>query len=196
MIQNNELENDIVTVSKLQVALHSSARSLQAELSELTLEADTETTKGLKELLEASALALLRNSGNWTHILGTSQTISSREQAETVFNRLSIEERSKFSTETLTNVDGKIRQRSLDEPATDEGSAAYIVVTLLIGTADDRPLFEPVDSAQAMQEALKKVASMHSDYLMVFELLWSPQVESDTLTEAELATEYAGLVAI
>jgi len=30
----------------------------------------------------------------------------------------------------------------------------------------------------------------------VFELLWSPQVETDTLTEAELATEYADLVAI
>jgi uncharacterized membrane protein len=47
-----------------------------------------------------------------------------------------------------------------------------------------------------MQEALKKIASMRSDYLMVFELLWSPQVETDTLTEAELATEYADLVAI
>jgi uncharacterized membrane protein len=196
MIQNKELENDIVTVSKLQVALRSSARSLQSELSELTLEADTETTKGLKELLEASALALLRNSENWTHILGSSQTISSREEAETVFNRLSIEERSKFSAETLTNIDGKIRQRSLVEPAPDEEPAAYIVVTLLIGTADDRPLFAPIDSAQAMQEALKKVASVQSDYLMVFELLWSPQVETDSLTEAELATEYADLVAL
>ena len=196
MIQNKELENDIVTVSKLQVALRSSARSLQSELSELTLEADTETTKGLKELLEASALALLRNSENWTHILGSSQTISSREEAETVFNRLSIEERSKFSAETLTNVDGKIRQRSLVEPTPDEELAAYIVVTLLIGTADDRPLFAPIDSAQAMQEALKKVASVQSDYLMVFELLWSPQVETDSLTEAELATEYADLVAL
>lgn len=196
MIQNNELENDIVTVSKLQVALRSSVTSVQSELSELTLEAETETTKGLKELLEVSALALLRNSENWTHVLGSSQTISSREEAETVFNRLSIEERSKFSAETLTNVDGKIRQRSLVEPTPNQGSAAYIVVTLLIGTADDRSLFAPIDSAQAMEEALKKVASMHSDYLMVFELLWSPQVETDTLTEAELATEYADLVAI
>jgi uncharacterized membrane protein len=47
-----------------------------------------------------------------------------------------------------------------------------------------------------MQEALKNVAAMRSDYLMVFELLWSPQVETDTLTEAELATEYADLVPI
>jgi uncharacterized membrane protein len=196
MFQTNELDNDIVTVSKLQVALRSAARSLQSELSELTLEADTETNEGLSQLLEASTLALLRNSENWTHVLASSQTVDSREEAETVFKRLSIEERSKFSAETLTNVDGKIRQRPLIEPDPDEGPAAYIVVTLLIGTADDQPLFGQINSVQALQEALKKVASMRSDYLMVFELLWSPQVETDTLTEAELATEYADLVAI
>jgi len=196
MIQNNELDNDIVTISKLQVALKSSALSLQSELSELTLEADTETAPGLRKLLEEAALALLRNAESWTHVLGSSKTIDRREEAEIVFNRFSIEERSKFSAETLTNVDGKIRQREVIESDRNVETPAYIVVTLLIGTADDRPLFSQIDSAQAMQEALKKVASMRSDYLMVFELLWSPQVETDTLTEAELATEYAYLVAI
>jgi uncharacterized membrane protein len=193
---HNELDNNIVTVSKLQVALRSAARSVQSELSQLTLEADTETAQGLKQLLEASALILLRNSENWTHVLASSQTIERREDAEQVFSRLSVEERSKFSAETLTNVDGKIQQRSLFEPDPDEGLAAYIVVTLLIGTADDQPLFGEINSLEAMQDTLKKVASMRSDYLMVFELLWSPQVETDTLTEAELATEYADLIAI
>ncbi len=147
-------------------------------------------------MLEEAALVLLRNAENWTHVLGSSQTIDRREEAETVFSRLSIEERSKFSAETLTNVDGKIRQREVVESDRNQGTTAYIVVTLLIGTADDRPLFGQIDSAQAMQEALKNVAAMRSDYLMVFELLWSPQVETDTLTEAELATEYADLVPI
>ncbi|MGB5961879.1 MAG: DUF1517 domain-containing protein [Coleofasciculaceae cyanobacterium] len=191
----NELENDIVTISKLQVALKSSAASLQSELSQLTLEADTETTAGLKKLLEDTVVALLRNT-DWTHVFGSSETISNREAAETVFNRLSIEERSKFSAETLTNVDGKIRQRELIEPEKNEDGAAYIVVTLLIGTADDRPLFASIDTAEEMQETLKQVAAMQLDYLMVFELLWSPQVDTDTLTEAELAKEYGELLAI
>lgn len=191
----NELENDIVTISKLQVALKSSAASLQSELSQLTLEADTETTAGLKKLLEDTVVALLRNT-DWTHVYGSSETISNREAAETVFNRLSIEERSKFSAETLTNVDGKIRQRELIEPEKNEEGAAYIVVTLLIGTADDRPLFASIDTAEEMQETLKQVAAMQLDYLMVFELLWSPQVDTDTLTEAELAKEYGELLAI
>ncbi|MGC1393407.1 MAG: DUF1517 domain-containing protein [Coleofasciculaceae cyanobacterium] len=191
----NELENDIVTISKLQVALKSSAALLQSELSQLTLEADTETTAGLKKLLEDTVVALLRNT-DWTHVYGSSETISNREAAETVFNRLSIEERSKFSAETLTNVDGKIRQRELIEPEKNEEGAAYIVVTLLIGTADDRPLFASIDTAEEMQETLKQVAAMQLDYLMVFELLWSPQVDTDTLTEAELAKEYGELLAI
>jgi uncharacterized membrane protein len=196
MIQNNELENDIVTVSKLQVALQSSASSLQSELSKLTLEADTETIQGLKKLLEDAVVALLRNAEHWTHVFGSSETISKREAAEVVFNRLSIEERSKFSAETLSNVDGKIRTRDVVEPEGKEKDAAYIVVTLLVGTADDRPLFASIDSAGEMQEVLKNVAAMQLDYLMVFELLWSPQVETDTLTEAELAAEYRELVAI
>jgi uncharacterized membrane protein len=196
MIQNNELENDIVTVSKLQVALQSSASSLQSELSKLTLEADTETIQGLKKLLEDAVVALLRNAEHWTHVLGSSETISKREAAEVVFNRLSIEERRKFSTETLSNVDGKIRTRDVVEPEGKEKGAAYIVVTLLVGTADDRPLFASIDSAGEMQEVLKNVAAIQLDYLMVFELLWSPQVETDTLTEAELAAEYGELVGI
>jgi len=196
MIQNNELENDIVTVSKLQVALQSSASSLQSELSKLTLEADTETIQGLNKLLEDAVVALLRNAEHWTHVFGSSETISKREAAEVVFNRLSIEERSKFSAETLSNVDGKIRTRDVVEPEGKEKGAAYIVVTLLVGTANDRPLFASIDSAGEMQEVLKNVAAMQLDYLMVFELLWSPQVETDTLTEAELAAEYRELVAI
>lgn len=192
----NELENDIVTVNKLQVGLLSSADSVQSELSQLTLEADTETTQGLKKLLEDAVVALLRNIESWTHVFGSSETISNREAAETVFNRLSIQERSKFSAETLTNIDGKIRQRELIKPEKNQEDAAYIVVTFLIGTADDHPLFASIDAAAEMQEILKQVAAMPLDYLMVFELLWSPQVETDTLTQEELATEYGELVEI
>lgn len=192
----NELENDIVTVSKLQVALSSSANLLQSELSQLTLEADTETTQGLQKLLADAVVVLLRNIEDWTHIFGSSETISNREAAETVFNRLSIAERSKFSAETLSNVDGKIRTREVVEPEINQGDIAYIVVTLLVGTADDRPLFASIDSVGEMQEIMQKVAAMPLDYLMVFELLWSPQVETDTLTQKELVEEYKELVAI
>ncbi|MFE1748349.1 DUF1517 domain-containing protein [Coleofasciculus sp. H7-2] len=191
-----ELENDTVTVSKIQVALLAEARSIQSQLTELSLNIDTDASEGLMQLLQESALALLRSPENWTHVLASSQTVKSREAAEAIFNQVSIQERSKFSAETLTNVGGRVRRQQPAMPDLDDGPAAYIVVTLLVGTADDKPLFEEIRTAEALKSALEKVASISPDYLMVFELLWSPQAQTDSLTYDELLTEYTDMVQI
>lgn len=185
-----EVDNDTVTVSRLQVALLAEARSIQAQLTELTQETDVESEPDLLEQLQESALALLRSPENWSHVAAKSQTVQSREDAEALFEQWSIAERSKFSAETLVNVGGKVRQQKPVRPDADEGTAAYIVVTLLVGTADDKPLFGEVRTTQELQTALERIAAVQADYLLVFELLWSPQEESDSLTYDELLTEY------
>ncbi|HEY9296693.1 MAG TPA: DUF1517 domain-containing protein, partial [Phormidium sp.] len=98
--------------------------------------------------------------------------------------------------ETLSNVDGEITQRQPEPADKDEESAAYIVVTLLIGTADDQPLFGEIKSTEAVKEALEQLLSMRTDYLMVFELLWSPQAETDKLTQQQMALQYADMMQI
>ena len=192
---NNELDNDIVTVSKLQIALFSQTKGLQSQLSELTLKVDTSTPEGLFELLQESALVLLRNSENWSHVWANSETVSI-EKADSIFNQFSLQERSKFNAETLTNVKGTVKQKEVVVPGLEEDPAAYIVVTLLVGTADDKPLFQEVRSAETLKKALERVASVPPDYLMAFEVLWSPQVEEDSLTYDELLTEYTDMVQI
>lgn len=192
---NKELDNNIVTVSKLQVALFSQTKGLQSQLSDLTLRVDTSTPEGLFELLQESALVLLRNSENWSHVQASSETLSI-EKADSVFNQLSLQERSKFNAETLTNVQGAVKQKEVVVPGLEEDPAAYIVVTLLVGTADDKPLFEEVRSHETLKKALERVASVPPDYLMTFEVLWSPQVEEDSLTYEELLTEYTDMVQI
>jgi uncharacterized membrane protein len=193
---NNELDNDIVTISKLQVALLAqTTKGLQSQLSDLTLKVDTDTEEGLLELLQESALILLRNSENWSHVLASSQSTNINE-AEAIFNQLSLQERSKFSAETLTNVRGKVSQKDAVIPGLEEDPAAYIVVTLLVGTADDHPLLKDVRSPETLKDALQRVASVPPDYLLKFELLWSPQVEADSLTYDELLTEYTDMVQI
>jgi uncharacterized membrane protein len=138
---NREIDNDIVTVTRLQVALLSQARYIQDSLTDYTLNADTGTPEGLTELLQESVLALLRSPENWSHVRVNSQTVKSREAASQMFEQISLEERSKFSAETLANVGGRVRRQAL--PTNDDDApAAYIVVTLLLGTADDRPLFD------------------------------------------------------
>ncbi|MCL1475956.1 DUF1517 domain-containing protein [Argonema antarcticum] len=192
---NKELDNNIVTISKIQVGLLAQARAIQKELSELSLSIDTGTPDGLSELVQESVLALLRSPENWTHVSATSQTVRTREEAETIFNKFSIEERSKFSSETLTNVEGKVRQKDVNpNPNAEPGS--YIVVTLLIGTEDDRPLFVNVYSSADLKAALERIGGTASEYLTVFELLWTPQSETESLTYDELLSEYANLMQI
>jgi uncharacterized membrane protein len=192
---NNELDNDLVTVSKLQIALFSQTKGLQSQLSELTLKVDTSTPEGLFELLQESALVLLRNSENWSHVQASSETLSINK-ADSVFNQLSLQERSKFNAETLTNVKGTVKQKEVVIPGLEEDPAAYIVVTLLVGTADDKPLFQEVRSIEILKKALERVASVPPNYLMAFEVLWSPQLEEDSLTYDELLTEYTDMVQI
>lgn len=192
----SELENDIVTVTKLQVALLAEARHIQAELSDLAVNCDLETAEGLTQFLQESALALLRSPEYWSHVLCSSQTVNSREEAQQVFEQLSIKERSNFSAETLSNVGGYVQRRSPVPVDGDEGPAAYIVVTFLVGTADDKPLFDKIYSAEQLRGALTRLAGISPDYLLVFELLWSPQEATDSLTYDELLTEYSDLIQI
>jgi uncharacterized membrane protein len=188
-----ELDNDMVTVSKIQVALLAQARSIQMELSELVENYDPETPEGLLGQLQESALALLRTPENWSHVQASSQAVKGFDEAQQIFERLSIAERSKFNVESLARVGGKVTRRSIKlDP--DEAPASYIVVTLLVGTAYDQPLFTEVRTSEQLTTVLEKIASLPSDYLMVFELLWSPQDPSDSLTYDELLTEYTDMV--
>lgn len=188
-----ELENDVVTVTKLQLGLLAEARELQSELTQLSLDADLESSEGLAEFLSECSLALLRKPEYWTHARTESTTYKSREDAQKAFGELSMTERSKFTAETFSNMEGRVRERELNaDEAADPGE--YIVVTLLVGTEDDKPLFESVYSADEVQAALQKLGAVTPDYLLVFELLWTPQAESDSLTSEDLLLEYSDMV--
>ncbi len=188
---NRERDNNIVTISHLQIALLASATDVQSGLTELSLRVDTNTEEGLKELLQESILVLLRNSEYWTHHLNSSQKIHI-DQAEAKFDSLSLEERSKLSSETLSNMEGNIKQKEVISP--DDKSAMYIVVTLLVGTAHDKPLFEEIRTPEDLKTALNTLATMPSDYLLKFELIWSPQTQHDSLTYDEFISEYTNMI--
>jgi uncharacterized membrane protein len=190
-----ELGNDTVTVSKLQVAMFAQAREIQSRLSEISLEVDTETPEGLHWLMQESVVALLRTPENWTHALASSQAVKT-EAAEKIFNQISVAERSKFSAETLVNVRGVNRKQKPIITDPDKEPAAYIVITLLIGTEHDKPLFGQIRSQAELQTALEAIAAIPSSHLLIFELLWSPQAETDSLTYDELLTEYSDMVQI
>ncbi|MBW4534642.1 MAG: DUF1517 domain-containing protein [Pleurocapsa minor HA4230-MV1] len=198
--EETELKNRQVTISKLHIALTAEAIAISKQLSQLTLSIDTNTQQGLIELLQESMIILLRNSEHWTHISSRSFPIK-MDKAEAAFNRLSIAQRSKFSCETVSNINGKIRDYT-DETRNESHNQAndnlnlpaYVVVTILIGSAGEEPLFHRIHSCEELKLTLEKLAVISEDDLMKLEVLWTPQSEDEPLTNDEFILEHPDMI--
>lgn len=192
--QLNELYNNTVTITQVQIAMVAQARDVQRSLNQLATEANLETQEGLASALRETVLAVLRLSETWTHVQTYSKTVKTRQDAQQCFEERSLAERSKFDVESLVNVSGQVKRQAI--PQRDEGPAAYIVVTLIVATAHDRPLLDRVTSVEELQTVLKQLGAMPPHYLMVYEVLWSPQDEQDGLTYDELLVNYPTMLQI
>jgi uncharacterized membrane protein len=195
--------NPTVSVTKLQVGMLANARSLQKELNQIAETADTNTGAGRVEVLQEASLALLRHPEYWVYAGGGTQQ-ARLNSAESQFNRLALTERSKFTEETLSNVNNQLKS-SADKPALPstgeldnptrlitEGPGQYIVVTLLAATLGNFPV-PTINSADDLRTALGQIASIPSDKLLAIEVLWTPQAEGDTLTDDDMLMGYADL---
>ena len=186
----------IFAASKLQVAmLVESSLVVQSQLTELALNHDVESATDRAKILQESVLIVLRSRKKWSHVCANYQIVASREEAAKIFNQLSIQERSKLSVETLSVVNGDIHRRQ-SVSAGDRGPGEYIVVTFLIGTEDVRPLFGDICDVGKLKIALEKSAATPAENLLIFELIWSPQEETDSLTGDELLSSYADLIPV
>ncbi|MBF2066031.1 MAG: DUF1517 domain-containing protein [Calothrix sp. C42_A2020_038] len=196
--------NPTVSVTKLQVGLLASARSLQPELNHIAETADTNTDAGRAEVLQEVSLALLRHPEYWVYA-GSSTQQARLNSAEAEFNRLSLAERSKFTGETLSNVNNQLKGNiatqealpssgELDNPTRliSEGPGEYIIVTLLAATLGKYDI-PTINSADELNQALRQIGSIPSDKLLAIEVLWTPQAPGDTLTSDDLLAEYPDL---
>jgi len=193
-------ENPTISVAKLQVGLLAEARELQADLNTIAQKADTSSTAGLTEVLQESTLALLRHPEYWVYA-GSAVQQTRLEAAEAQFNRLLLSERSKFSGETLSNVNNQLKQASTSSLAVAEkggalaqaeGPGEYIVVTLLVGTQGKLEL-PKVNSSDDLKLALQQLGGVSSDRLLALEVLWTPQADGDVLTNEDVVLQYPDL---
>jgi len=185
---SGEITNNVVTITQVQVAMMAQSRHVQRALNQIAAETDLSTKKGLTVGLRETVLTLLRSPETWTHATATTKTVNTKQKAKEYFGSLSMEERSKFDVESLSNVDGQVKRREIIQR--EDEIASYIVVTLIVGTAHDSAIIDPVMSSEELKTALKRLGSITPDYLMVYEVLWSPQDESDSLTDDELLLNY------
>lgn len=112
------------------------------------------------------------------------------DNAEAKFNKMCMNERSKFKRETLSNVGGRT-YRSVANVQGD-GINELIVVTL-IAAIDGKVQPAPVYDQEGLKENLNLLGSVPKDNLLALEVMWTPQDENDYYTKEELVTDYPTL---
>jgi uncharacterized membrane protein len=185
-----------VSVAQVQVGLLSSARELQQELNQLARTADTGSAAGRATVLQEAALALLRHPEYWVYGAAESQQ-TNIDAAEAKFNQLALTERSKFTEETLFNVDSLMRQGYESLPGgggelsnqLQQESGEYIMATVIVGV-EGRLELPKINDSEDLRRALQQIGSIGSDRLLAVEVLWTPQAEGDTLTTNDILANY------
>jgi uncharacterized membrane protein len=198
-MEGGDIYNPQVSIAEIQVGLLADARSVQTKLDQLAQTINAETASGRMHLLQETSLELLRHPEYWTY--GKTSTQQAKlDRAEAVFNQLSLNERGKFTTETLSKVNNQLRQadtnavlNSTGELATAEQERAeYIIVTLIV--AATRPVQLPKINGDAdLRQALQTLGSLDASALVAIEAIWTPQANGDALTTDDIMAYYPDL---
>jgi uncharacterized membrane protein len=192
--------NPGISVAKVQVGLMAQARNLQLDLDRIAFNADGNTESGRAKILQEVSLTLLRHPEYWVY--GSVSTDAPKlNGAEAVFNRLTMAERSKFTEETLSNINGQIKQPKLastggtltpQSPAellAMNADAEYVVVTLLVATTAKLQL-PKINGENDMKQALQQIGSLAASGLLAIEVVWTPQADGDCLTADDIMASY------
>ncbi len=196
-----DVYNPQVSIAQIQVGLLADARSVQSKLDQLAETVNTDTASGRMHLLQETSLELLRHPEYWTYGKTTTQQ-AKLDRAEAVFNQLSLNERGKFTTETLSKVNNQLRQAEANPILNSSGELAvveqeqeraeYIIVTLLV--AATRALELPkINGESDLRQALQTLGSVDASALVAIEAIWTPQANGDALTTDDILAHYPDL---
>ena len=180
-----------VNMIQLQVGLLAGAKALQDDLRSLAKSADTSTSTGLQRVLQESTLALLRQPDLWVYANAESGIVPFNT-AESTFNRLSINERSKLDAELTSNVAGQNLSGTADVVGDADATNEFIVVTLLVASTATAQL-KGASTGEELRQTLRILGSTSSTDLMALEVIWQPEGRGDVLSAEELITAYPNL---
>ena len=180
-----------VNMIQLQVGLLAGAKALQDDLRSLAKSADTSTSTGLQRVLQESTLALLRQPDLWVYANAESGSVPFNT-AESTFNRLSINERSKLDAELTSNVAGQNLSGTADVVGDADATNEFIVVTLLVASTATAQL-KGASTGEELRQTLRILGSTSSSDLMALEVIWQPEGRGDVLSAEELITAYPNL---
>lgn len=170
----------------LQIACYCDDRndSLYGRLQSVARSAETQSYEGLQRLCSDSCLAMLRSSKDW--LAGRTESTTAgllTNDVETSYNRLVVQERSKWESE----------QGALTRSA--PGQPTYMVATLVVLLRQGSEL-PSVSTAADLREAISALAADVSveDNLLAAELLWTPEDGNDVMERDDLFLNFPELV--
>ena len=181
-----------VSIAQIQVGLLASARDLQDDLRRLAGSSDTSSSTGLQRVLQETSLALLRHPDLWVYASGEVGQVPFAS-AESTFNRLSMQERSKLERELTANVAGRrFSEPAAVAPGASDAASDFIVVTLLV--ASRRTLaIRGAGSADDLRDSLQKLGAVGADDLLALEVIWQPEGAGEVLSTEQVITAYPDL---
>ena len=180
-----------VNMIQVQVGLLASAKSLQDDLRSLASSSDTSSSAGLQRLLQETTLALLRQPDLWVYANAESGSVPF-SSAESTFNRLSMNERSKLDAELTSNVGGQRTTDTSNSSGDADATNEFIVVTLLVASTASAKL-AGADTGEDLRQTLRILGSTASSELMALEVIWQPEGRGDVLSANDLVTAYPNL---
>eukprot|EP00747_Dinoflagellata_sp_TGD_P017526 gnl/TRDRNA2_/TRDRNA2_125874_c0_seq2.p1 gnl/TRDRNA2_/TRDRNA2_125874_c0~~gnl/TRDRNA2_/TRDRNA2_125874_c0_seq2.p1 ORF type:complete len:346 (-),score=57.56 gnl/TRDRNA2_/TRDRNA2_125874_c0_seq2:61-1098(-) len=190
-------DTDDITIARVQVGLLGIARDIQKKLDDIAENADSDSQEGLHDILTDTVLALLRKPEMMVYGYCDSFYTDSPERAEERFNDYSLQERSKYDEETLSNVEGRTRDKTgLQTPPAASGLDSkpnqYIVVTILLAY-DGQVKLPQVDTLEDAKKVLQFLGRTQAFRVNAVEILWNPQQAGDTLPTEEIMGNYPQL---
>jgi uncharacterized membrane protein len=170
------------TVIRLRLATIYS-RELQAGLRRVARTADTQSVRGLADLLDNTAVLLLREKAGWRFGMYEVWT-GSLQKAEGRFDAWMTETRSEF-IETYRHFEGKEVVHGGYRPRAEPGGR-YLVVTLLLAVSGMLPpVPSPLREAGAIQALMVLASSTPVNTLAAY-VAWTPEASGEALTEQDL----------
>ena len=183
---------DRAYVYKIQLGLGRSARELQNRLAGFAAEGDTSSETGLAQLLQQTALELMREKDSIRYGALEASGPMSLTNGETKMNAAALAERSRFQVERVRGADGSVRRSDTAVPESSD-ALEYLVVTLIV--ASRRPVVQirEVTEPAHVQQLLTELGGVPPGALLGLEVIWTPADPQDALTETDLLTTYPEL---
>lgn len=191
------------TVIKLQLGLDSDwsqSSNIMDALSSVASQRGTVTGRSaIANLLSETSIALLRRKSSWNSASIEGEKFNGALKAEPYFQKVAIQERTKFESETTNAPYATIREDNIKNGNYLSSKPTQAVVSLIVavrGNSDalKRNIRNTNDLSDILQTLASEALTDDGENIMAVEVLWTPSQPGTILTERELIMDYPELI--